>query len=126
MSSFLPNLSSSRKKQINRKPPVTIPSSNHVSRDQREFLNRIFDQYRGSLSLVAFSYDVDTASVDDIMNIEGTIRYFMAIGLDPEEPAVLALAYKLEAPSLGVFNRHGFVEGWRALGYVSLLNVDMF
>jgi DCN1-like protein 1/2 len=27
------------------------------------------------------------------------------------------LEYQLDAPSLGVFNRQGFVEGWRSLGY---------
>lgn len=60
---------------------------------------------------------IDTTSTDDIMNIDGTIQYFDALNLDPEEPVGLALAYQLDAPSLGVFNRHGFVEGWRRLGY---------
>jgi len=60
---------------------------------------------------------LDVSSSEDIINIEGTMSYFQAIGLDPEEPVGLALSYQLEAPSLGVFNRHGFVEGWRNLGY---------
>jgi len=33
------------------------------------------------------------------------------------------LAYQLEAPSLGVFNRHGFVEGWRNLGCDNIQNM---
>ena len=58
----------------------------------------------------------DVSSSEDIMNIEGTMSYFQAINLDPEDPVGMALAYQLDAPSLGVFNRHGFVEGWRNLG----------
>ena len=30
------------------------------------------------------------------------------------------MEYQLDAPSLGVFNRQGFVEGWRSLGYYPL------
>src|SRR5579862_5483760 len=47
--SFLPGLSSNRSKKAVRKGlPSTIPN-NHVNRDsQRERLNRIFEQYRGS------------------------------------------------------------------------------
>jgi len=59
----------------------------------------------------------DVSSAEDIINIEGTMRFFEAIGLDPEEPAVLAVAYHLDAPSLGVLSRSGFVEGWRTYGY---------
>jgi hypothetical protein len=116
MSSFLPGLSASRKSKSARKPPV--PVNNHIPRDsQRERLNRIFDQYKGSLPpRLSRVLILDHSNPDDIINIEGTIQYFEAIGLDPEEPTVLALAYQLDAPSLGVFNRHGFVEGWRNLG----------
>jgi hypothetical protein len=46
------------------------------------------------------------------------MQYFQAMGLDPEDPVGLALAYQLDATSLGVFNRHGFVEGWRNLQYI--------
>jgi hypothetical protein len=45
------------------------------------------------------------------------MSYFETIGLDPEEPAVLVVGYHLDAPSLGVFTRQGFVEGWKNLGY---------
>jgi len=53
----------------------------------------------------------------DTINIEGTIRYLQALGLDPEEPVVLVLAYQLDSPSIGIFTRQGFVEGWRTIGY---------
>ena len=113
MSSFL----SSRKKQTARKTSSTTVN-NHIPRDPiRERLNRIFDQYKG-ITLSGGQFDgLDVSSSEDIINIEGTMSYFQAIGLDPEEPVGLALSYQLEAPSLGVFNRHGFVEGWRNLGY---------
>jgi DCN1-like protein 1/2 len=50
--------------------------------------------------------------------MNGTMRYLETLGLDPEDPAVLVLAYCLRSPSLGIFSRQGFVEGWRSLGYV--------
>jgi DCN1-like protein 1/2 len=59
---------------------------------------------------------IDTTSAEDIINIDGTIRYFQEISLDPEELAVLAVAYKLDAPSLGIITRTGFIEGWKSLG----------
>jgi DCN1-like protein 1/2 len=62
---------------------------------------------------------IDNLNPKDIMDVDGTIQYFKAIELDPEEVAVLAVAYHLDAPSLGVFNRHGFIEGWKNLGCVS-------
>jgi hypothetical protein len=120
--SFLPGLSSNRRKQTTRKPQGPLPpSNNHIPRDpQRDRLNRIFDQYKGfphhHHHQQDHSYVLDHANVDDIMNVEGTIQYFEAINLDPEEAVVLALAYQLDSPSLGVFKRHGFVEGWRNLG----------
>lgn len=121
MSSFLPSLSSSRKKQTTRKPSVPVTPNHYVApRDsQRDRLNRTFDMYKGIATQVSDHHMLilDSSSTEDIMNIEGTIQYFQAIGLDPEEPTVLALAYQLDAPSLGVFNRHSFVEGWRNLGY---------
>lgn len=116
MSSFL----SSRKKQAARKTS-SATVNNHVPRDPlRERLNRLFDQYKGT-ELRPGTNEVDkldVSSSEDIMNIEGTMSYFQAIGLDPDDPVGLALAYQLDAPSLGVFNRHGFVEGWRNLRYV--------
>jgi DCN1-like protein 1/2 len=118
--------SGGRKKQLAPRKPSTTPV-NHVARDPaREKLSRIFDTYKGSPSPnkgCAGETDdgcADTVNTEDIINIEGTIRYFGDIALDPEEPAVLAVAYKLDAPTLGVFTRTGFVDGWRALGYVYL------
>jgi hypothetical protein len=113
MSSFL----SSRKKQAARKISSSAVN-NHIPRDPiRDRLNRIFDQYKGITMFGGKVDGLDVSSSEDIMNIDGTWSYFQAIGLDPEDPVGLALAYQLDAPSLGVFNRHGFVEGWRHLGY---------
>jgi len=85
----------------------------------RDRLSRIFDQYKGAkpfIMEVSDMYLQDAANPEDIINIEGTIRYFQEISLDPEELAMLAVAYRLDAPSLGIITRTGFVEGWRSLG----------
>jgi hypothetical protein len=49
MSSFLPSLSSNRSKKVVRKVPASTTPNNHANRDpQRERINWIFDQYRGT------------------------------------------------------------------------------
>ena len=49
MSSFLPSLSNNRAKKIARKTSASAPSNNQVNRGaQRDPINRIFDQYRGT------------------------------------------------------------------------------
>ncbi|KAK9474825.1 Cullin binding-domain-containing protein [Dipodascopsis tothii] len=50
------------------------------------------------------------------IGIDGTIALVQDLGLDLEEPAVLAVACVLGAPSMGVFTRTGFVDGWAAEG----------
>jgi DCN1-like protein 1/2 len=61
--------------------------------------------------------NTDPAETADIINIEGTMQFLQELQLDLEDPVVLVLAYQLEAPSLGVFTRQGFVEGWKSMGY---------
>jgi len=119
MSSLMSSLSGGRKRQQTPRKPSTT-SNNHISRDPiRDRLSRIFDQYKGAKPFIVEVSDLylqDAASSEDIINIEGTIRYFQEISLDPEEPAVFAVAYRLDAPSLGIITRTGFIEGWRSLG----------
>lgn len=50
--------------------------------------------------------------------MNGTMQYLTALGLDPEDPVFLVLAYCLSSPSLGILTRQGFVDGWRRLGYL--------
>lgn len=46
------------------------------------------------------------------MQVEGTIQYVQDLGLSLEDPAVLALAYELKSPEVGVFVKDGFISGW--------------
>lgn len=48
------------------------------------------------------------------------MAYVQALGLDLEEPAVLALCEALKAPTMGEFSRTGFVEGWKNMKYSDL------
>jgi DCN1-like protein 1/2 len=48
------------------------------------------------------------------------MKYLQALKMDLEDPVVLVLAYQLESPSLGVFTRQGFVDGWKLMGYTVL------
>jgi DCN1-like protein 1/2 len=48
------------------------------------------------------------------------MKYLQTLKLDLEDPVVLVLAYQLEAPSLGIFTRQGFVDGWKLMGYTAL------
>ncbi|EWC48177.1 hypothetical protein DRE_02281 [Drechslerella stenobrocha 248] len=67
-------------------------------------LHALFDEYR---------LPGDGA---DILSIGATMAYFEALGLQLEDPTVLALSKALDSPSMGEFTRKGFVEGWSQLG----------
>ncbi|KAK9481029.1 Cullin binding-domain-containing protein [Lipomyces japonicus] len=55
-----------------------------------------------------------------VIGIDGTISLFQELGVDLEDPVALAIAYKLEAPSVARFERDGFVNGWVSLGADSI------
>lgn len=41
------------------------------------------------------------------------------LGVDPDEDCVLyAIAYELGSPRMGEWNKKGWTEGWKNLGYV--------
>ena len=48
------------------------------------------------------------------------MAYIQALGMDLEEPAVLALCEALKSPTMGELSRTEFVEGWTNMGYSSL------
>ena len=52
---------------------------------------------------------------DDI-TVDGTIRLCQDLGVDPEDVVLLAVAYELKSPSMGQWERKGWVDGWKALG----------
>ncbi|GAO52041.1 hypothetical protein G7K_6129-t1 [Saitoella complicata NRRL Y-17804] len=59
----------------------------------------------------SFASPTDPSETD----IDGTIRYCQALSLDPEDPVTLVLSYQLNAPSMGIFSRSRFVDGWSQL-----------
>ncbi|KAJ7573970.1 Cullin binding-domain-containing protein [Mycena floridula] len=67
-------------------------------------LTSLFDKYKEP--------DSDEIAVD------GTIKLCEDLGVDPEDVVLLAVAYELKSPSLGRWTKQGWIEGWKALGYV--------
>ncbi|BFZ57743.1 Scaffold-type E3 ligase [Savitreella phatthalungensis] len=67
-------------------------------------------------------FDTYTETKGDLrVDIDGTMRYFSDdLGIDLEEPGVLALQTLLGCPSTGVMEKDGFVSGWRGLGVYRL------
>ena len=54
----------------------------------------------------------------DTISVDGTIALCGDLGVDPEDVALLALAYELKSPTPGEWARKGWVDGLKALGYV--------
>ena len=52
--------------------------------------------------------------------MDGTIALCTELGVDPEDVALLALAYELKSPSPGEWARKGWVDGLKVLGCVSV------
>lgn len=46
------------------------------------------------------------------ISIDGTIQYIQDLGLDLEDPVVLAVAKELNSPTMGRFPRQDFISGW--------------
>lgn len=55
-----------------------------------------------------------------IILIDGTLQYLADLGLDPEDPRSLTLAYILKSPQTGEFRRSDWEATWMAAGLVSL------
>ncbi|KAJ3557633.1 hypothetical protein NM688_g1365 [Phlebia brevispora] len=65
-------------------------------------LNQLFEVYK----------DPDG---DDI-TVDGTIKLCEDLGVDPEDVVLLAVAYELKSPSMGTWERKGWVDGWKGIG----------
>ena len=52
------------------------------------------------------------------ITIDGTIKLCQDLDVDPEDVVLLAVAYELKSPSMGQWERKGWVDGWKALGCV--------
>ena len=86
-------------------------------------LNKLFDKYRGTSSLLTsypyvtmliYSLPENAAQEPDKIGIEGSMRYLMDLGVKLDEVVVLAILTELGAPTMGEFTREGFVNGWQS------------
>ncbi|KAH8112152.1 DUF298-domain-containing protein [Phellopilus nigrolimitatus] len=106
-------------------------SSKKTDTDRVARLGALFDKYKGLFSTIAtFPYPlsdilylytcdyialVDDPDGDEIA-IDGTLKWCDDLSVDPEDVALLAIAYELKSPSMGSWTRKGWVDGWRSLG----------
>ena len=50
------------------------------------------------------------------ITIDGTIKFCEDLNVNPEDVVLLALAYELKSPSMGIWERKGWVDGWKSIG----------
>ncbi|KAF8339263.1 Cullin binding-domain-containing protein [Amanita rubescens] len=65
-------------------------------------LNSLFDKYKDPR--------------DDDITIDGTLDLCSDLKVDPEDVALLAMAYELKSPRIGVWTRQGWIQGWKNIG----------
>ncbi|GAA98918.1 uncharacterized protein L969DRAFT_539193 [Mixia osmundae IAM 14324] len=80
--------------QANARKPADTATTNN--------LNKAFDSFAGQGI--------------DLTDYDGTIEYCTKLEVDPTDPIMLAVAQLCSAPSMGTFERKGYLEGWKALG----------
>ena len=51
----------------------------------------------------------------DEISIDGTIKFCEDLSVNPEDVALLAVAYELKSPGVGAFPKEGWVDGWKRL-----------
>ncbi|KAF9784507.1 defective in Cullin neddylation protein 1 [Thelephora terrestris] len=65
-------------------------------------------------------YDVYKDSDGDEITVGGALKWFEALGVDPEDVVLLPLAYELKSPTVGSFPRKPWIDGWKSLGCDSI------
>lgn len=80
--------------------------SQHAAQNAISRLNEIFDRYK--------EQDGDTIGVD------GTMKMCEDLQTDPEDVALLAIAFELKSPNVCEWHRKGWTDGWRSLHCDSL------
>jgi len=60
----------------------------------------------------------------DKISVDGTLQLCDHLGTDAEDVALLALALELKSPAPGEWERKGWIDGWRALGYAFHINAS--
>jgi hypothetical protein len=59
------------------------------------------------------------------ITMEGTMQLCEDLGVNPDEDCVLyAIAFELKSPRMGEWNKKGWTEGWKNLGYGLHLNAN--
>ena len=84
-------------------------------------LNKIFDKYRGNARKQEYYHScADICNADsqvhnpNTIGVEGSMRYMADLQVELDDVATLAIAEALSAPTMGEFNREGFVQGWKS------------
>ena len=85
----------------------------------------MYDTYKGQShqpsSLQSSSHHSFTEPGGNEITVEGALKWFEDLGVDPEEDVVLLpIAYELKSPTVGSFPREPWVDGWRSLGHDSI------
>lgn len=62
-------------------------------------------------SFISFSLDRDSETI----GVDGTMRWCEDLQVDPEDVALLAIAYELKSPAVGEWTRKGWTDGWKTL-----------
>lgn len=75
-------------------------SASNGPQASRPKIEALFSQYSGK------------AGDGNKIDIDGTMEYCEALGVGPDDVAMLAVAELCAAPEMGVFERKGFVDGW--------------
>jgi hypothetical protein len=51
----------------------------------------------------------------DEITVDGTIKLCEHLGVDPEDVVMLAIAYELKSPRMGIWTKQGWIDGWKSL-----------
>lgn len=55
----------------------------------------------------------------DTISVDGTMTYFMSLGVNLEDASMLIPMEIVQAPTVGEISKEGFVNGWKAVKYVN-------
>jgi hypothetical protein len=92
----------------------------------RDTLDKLFEKYRGmllfinSLSVANSDLNPDAKNdEEDTIGVDGTMNYLEALGVNLENASMLVPMEIVQAPTVGELSKEGFVDGWKAVRYVS-------
>lgn len=85
-------------------------------------LNTLFDKYKGTpnlgISLKMILHRMYTDPDGEDITMEGTMLLCEDLDVNPDEDCVLyAIAFELKSPRMGEWNKKGWTEGWKNIGY---------